>query len=98
MKDGKVDVSLRSRLVPILAQCFFDMLQELEAENYVECSFFHEPSNQAFALTAKKYNGKSPHALREIAEAERDEAIAARDKAIAEKEDLAYYLSQLVVK
>ena len=88
MKDGKLDITLRSRLVSILAQGFFDMLQELDAENYVECSFWHEPSKQAFALTAKRYKGKSPHQLRMIAEAERDEAIAARDKAIAEKEQL----------
>lgn len=36
--------------------------------------------------------------LRLDAEAERDEAIAAMNKAIAEKEDLAYHLSQLVIK
>lgn len=88
MKNGKLDISLRSRLVSILAQGFFDMLQEVDAENYVECSFWHEPSKQALAVTAKRYKGKSPHELRMIAEAERDKAIAERDKAIAEKEQI----------
>lgn len=73
-KDGKLKASLKSRILPLIAQCFFELTES--APNYVECSFYHEPSDQVFLVTAQKSAGKSPHQLRLEAEAERDEAIA----------------------
>lgn len=74
LKDGKLKISLKSKILPLIAQCFFELTEA--AENYVECSFYHQPSGQVFLLTAQKAHGKSPHQLRIEAEAQRDEAIA----------------------
>lgn len=100
MEDGKLSASFKTKIQMILAEWAFAMLNDFpDAENYIEIIFMDQNKPEfAGTIRIQKYSGKSPHQLRMIAEAERDDAIAARDKAIAEKEDLAYHLSQLIVK
>lgn len=73
-KNGRLSLSYKTKIAALIAQHFFELTET--AANYVECSFYHEPSDQVFLITAQKSTGKSPHQLRLEAESQRDEAIA----------------------
>lgn len=96
MKNGKLDIAFKTKVTELLAAYGNSILEEAGAENYVEFSFGFIPDRAVGSILIRKHDGKSPHELRLIAEAERDAAIAARDKAIAEKADLEYFISQSI--
>jgi hypothetical protein len=91
MEDGKLNATLKTKITLLIAEWAMEILKDYpEAENYIEFPFGVDPDLSVCvgAIRIQKHSGKSPHQLRMIAEAERDEAIAAMNKAIAEKEQL----------
>ncbi len=63
MKDGKLNVALKSKIVPLVAECFYDILNESQALNFVEFSLTHLKSSQTIIVTVQKAEGKTPATL-----------------------------------
>ena len=90
MKNGKLHIAFKTNVTEALADFGNSTHEEADAKNYVEISFGFAPDRAVGSILIRKHDGKPPHELRIIAEAERDQAIAAlkiaeaqRDKAIA---------------
>jgi DNA-directed RNA polymerase subunit L len=76
LENGRVDAKLKSKIVPLVAECFYDILNDHNAVNYVEFSLNHIASNQTIIVTVQKQDGKTPHQLRVEAENKLNKQIA----------------------
>lgn len=73
-KPGEFFIGLQGGAAQILAEGLASQLAESGAENYVELRFTskHAAPDEEVVVTIQRVRGKSPHALRREAEAERD--------------------------
>ncbi len=70
VKDGNIDLKLKSRIVPLVAEAFYELLNEMKAPNYIEFSLDHLEAHETILVTVQKKSGKSPHEMRVEAEKE----------------------------
>jgi hypothetical protein len=68
VKDGNIDLKLKSKIVPIVAGAFHELLDEMQAPNYIEFSLDHLETHETILVIVQKKSGKSPHELRVEAE------------------------------
>jgi len=68
VKDGNIDLKLKSKIVPLVAEAFHELLDEMEAPNYIEFSLDHLETHETILVTVQKKNGKSPAELQALAE------------------------------
>ena len=68
VKDGNIDLKLKSKIVPIVAEAFHELLDEMQTPNYIEFSLKHLDTQETILVIVQKKNGKSPHELRVEAE------------------------------
>lgn len=66
----EVNVSVQGGIAEVIADHFYNMLQESNAPNYLELRFRHQESNQLILVHVQKCEGKTPHELRLEAEKE----------------------------
>jgi hypothetical protein len=70
--DGALHLSLidPTGASQVLAETFAGLLDKYKAENYVECQFIRPHDDQVYTVTVQRPEGKTPHQLRQAAEAE----------------------------
>jgi uncharacterized protein HemY len=68
IKDNSIDLKLKSKIVPIVAEAFHELLDEMEAPNYIEFSLDHLETHETILVTVQKKSGKSPAELQALAE------------------------------
>lgn len=68
--NGRIDAAFRHPwALALMANAFHDTLVELPCDNYVECLFRDTKRDLDIVVTIHKPGGKTPHQLREEAEA-----------------------------
>lgn len=68
VKNGNIDLKLQSNIVPLVAEAFHELLDEMQASNYIQFSLDHLKTHETILVTVQKKSGKSPHELRVEAE------------------------------
>ncbi|SEJ52938.1 hypothetical protein SAMN04244572_04353 [Azotobacter beijerinckii] len=76
--NGSLTIGAKGGVCGIMADSFGQMLFESGAENYIEAFFSSSkhPELGQIVVTVKRETGKTPHQLRQVAEAERDQLKA----------------------
>ena len=70
IEGNKINVSMGAGISAHMAQALKGLLDEKEAVNYVEMVFLTPPDDAEIVVIVQRKEGKSPHQLREEAEAE----------------------------
>ena len=83
-EDGRVDAKFAGEFVKAFSAGFVQMYRDSGAKNYLDIKFVDRTTGETFTVTVQRDLGKTAHALRTEAEAERDAATARADKAEAE--------------
>jgi hypothetical protein len=83
VRDGGLFAQVEGGAAGVLAAAFAEQFTQAGGVNYVEVSFSH-PKTGPLTVTLQRCAGKTPHQLRAVAEAERDQARAELAQARAE--------------
>lgn len=67
-------IVLGHRMAGIMAETFYDWLEKVGAENYIEAQF-NSPKGDRITVTVQRFFGKSPHELRREAEEKLDKVL-----------------------
>ncbi|QQE90460.1 hypothetical protein [Azotobacter chroococcum] len=80
--NGSLTIGAKGGVCGIMADSFGQMLFESGAENYIEAFFSSSkhPELGQIVVTVKRETGKTPHQLRQVAEAERDQLKAESER------------------
>lgn len=79
VKDGMATFGLEGGAAHLLADTFAHQFKENGAANYLEMSFVNDEVGE-LTVTMQRRQGKTPHQLRALAEAQRDRYRAALDR------------------
>jgi len=80
--NGSLTIGAKGGVCGIMADSFGQMLFESGAENYIEAFFSSSKHTELgqIVVTVKRETGKTPHQLRQVAEAERDQLKAENER------------------
>lgn len=93
IKDGNIDLKLKSKIVPLVAEAFHELLDEMQAPNYIEFSLKHLETHETILVTVQKKSGKSPHELRVEAEQKYEVLLQGNPKSTKLSEIPCWYVS-----
>ncbi len=86
-EDGRVDAKFAGEFVKAFSAGFVQMYRDSGAKNYLDIKFVDRTTGETYTVTVQRDLGKTAHALRTEAEAERDAATARADKAEKDRDD-----------
>lgn len=98
--DGGFGVTVEEQsggIITHMANCFVGVLESLQAPNYIEHRL-ESPDGKRVIVTLQKWNGKTPHELRQQAEEERDRERARAEKAEADAKHVRHINSTLATE
>ena len=77
-RNGATEVRVTTEIAGVMADGFLKLLEDRHAPNYVEMSFKRRGDvDDCVTVTVRRKDGKTPHQLRALAEADRDKIKAA---------------------
>lgn len=77
IRNGGFTMELSTRMAQIIGSCFYETLQEMDAENYIIEMQLSSEDGSRMTVTVQRQEGKTPHELRKDAEAKLEAALQA---------------------